>query len=110
MAHTHQGDFLHSNYSSVQGGVTSIGAVLPPVTGVKKFDRGFFTLTLDFARKTILTVVPMHRIIGQLAPPTSHYVIIMAKACTALCLTFDPFPGLTIDQHCVLVPDRRLRS
>ena len=36
-------------------GVTSIGAVL----GVKNFDRQFFTLTLDFARKKLLTVDPI---------------------------------------------------
>ena len=46
-----EGGGIHDVDDIVQGGVTSIGAVLPPATGVKKFDRGFFTLTLDFARK-----------------------------------------------------------
>ena len=52
-----------------QRGVTSIGAVLPPATRVKKFDRQFFTLTLDFARKKLLTVDPMHYNFNRSAGP-----------------------------------------
>ena len=52
-----------------QGDVTSIGAVLPPTTGVKNFDRQFFTLTLDFVRKKLLTVDPMHYNFNRSAGP-----------------------------------------